>query len=258
MTRQVKMKKGLFFLIFGGILGSLLGSQERILLAAAANISSMEKPLKAAFEKKHPGFSLEFTFGASGALTTQILNGAPFEVFLSADLGFPQKIVESKKALSPAKVYALGKLVLLSTKAFDTRRGLDYLKDPLVKQFTNCNPETAPYGKAGREALQALGLWDQLQGKLVVSQTITQAFQFTVTALGTGLVNKSALYTKEGSGFIPGTHWVEVPENLYNPIQQAFVLLIPAGKKPGPQKFAEFLFSPEAQKVFKDFGYGVP
>ncbi len=238
---------------------SLLGAQEKVSVAAAANVSAVAEPLQTAFATSYPSYSIEFTFGASGALVTQIMNGAPFQVYLSADTGFPQKLVDAKMTTGPVRVYAVGKLIFLTTKSLDLSRGLSVLLDPGVAQFANCNPATAPYGRAAEQALVNAGLMDQVKSKLVVAQTVTQALQFTLTSTDAGFVNKSALYSKEVKQWNKeGTYWFEVDPKLYSPIQQGFVVMKSAASVPAVSAFANFLLSPEAQAVFAAFGYGKP
>ena len=232
---------------------------QTVIVAAAANISSVEASLKEAFVQKNPGMSLQFSFGASGALVTQITNGAPFQAFLSADRGFAQKLVDAGLASGPVKTYAVGKLIFLATKPIDLSKGIAVVLDPAVVQYANCNPETAPYGRAATEALTNAGLFDRVKSKQVTAQTITQAVQFTLTATNFGFVNKSALYTKEAAPYNQeGKFWFEVDPKLYAPIEQGFVVVKSAETLPAVKAFAEFLLSPEAQKVFADFGYGKP
>jgi len=229
-----------------------------LLVAAAANISSVEAPLKEAFSKAHPGMTLQLTFGASGALVTQLLNGAPFQAFLSADRGFAQRLTDAGLA-GPVKTYAVGKLIFLALKPVDLSQGLAVLLDPAVVQYANCNPETAPYGRAATEALTRAGLFERVKAKQVTAQTVTQAVQFTLTATNFGFVNKSALFSKEVAPYNQeGKFWFEVDPKLYAPIEQGFVVLKGAETLPEAKAFAEFLLSPEAQKVFADFGYGRP
>ena len=232
---------------------------QTLTVAAAANLSAVEAPLKEAFAKAHPGMALQFTFGASGALVTQIANGAPFHAFLSADLGFAQKLVDSGLATGPVKTYAVGRLIFLATKPVDLSKGLAVVLDPAVVQFAVANPETAPYGKAAVDALTKAGFYDQAKAKQVTGQNITQAMQFTLTAAGFGFVNKSVLFTKEGAPFNQeGKFWFEVDPKLYAPIAQGFVVLKTAEATPEGKALAAFLVSSEAQKVFADFGYGKP
>lgn len=246
--------------VFGA--GAQSGPGGTLTVAAAANISSLGDPLKAAFAKACPGVRLDFVFGASGALTTQIQNGAPYQVFMSADTGFPDKLSRAGLTAGEPVVYAQGALVLLSTRPLDFKRGLDVLKDPGVAQFVIANPVTAPYGKAAQETLEHAGLWKELQPKLVTAQTISQAVQFTLTAAGVGFVNKSALYTKELAPYNrEGVNWIEINPLAHSPIEQAFVVLKgPAGAEPGAaaKAFADFLVSDAGRDVFARFGYVLP
>lgn len=232
---------------------------QSITVAAAANLATVGEPLKAAFAAKYPGSSVEFVFGASGALTTQIQNGGPFQVFLSADVDFPKKLYDGGFAAAAPQIYATGKLILLSVKPLDFSKGLAVLADPSVTQFAIANPEIAPYGKAAQEALTKAGLWDALKAKVVTAQTITQALQFTVGATGIGFVNKSALYTKDLAAYAgkEGVNWYEVGSS-YSPINQAFVVLKSAAGNQTALNFAAFLSSPEARAIFQKAGYALP
>jgi molybdate transport system substrate-binding protein len=249
-----------FLLSLGFILSlALLSAQEKVSVAAAANISSVAPSLSAAFTKKYPTYGVEFTFGASGGLVTQILNGAPFQVFLSADTLFPQKLVDAGATVGPVKVYAVGKLIFLTTKQLDLSKGLSILADPSVTQFANSNPETAPYGRAAQEALVKAGLYEKVKSKLVMAQNVTQALQFTLASTDGGFVNKSALYSKELKAYgKEGQYWFEVDQSLYAPIDQGFVVLKGSDRTPAVAAFAEFISSPEARVVFDSFGYGTP
>ncbi len=238
---------------------TLAGAQEKVSIAAAANISAAAPLLSAAFARKYPGCVAEFTFGASGGLVTQLLNGAPFQVFLSADTAFPQKLVDAGEAAGPVKVYAVGQLIFLTTKKLDLAKGLAVVADPSVVQFASSNPETAPYGRAAQEALVTAGLFDKVKSKLVMAQNVTQALQFTLIGTDGGFVNKSALYSNEGQPYDKeGEYWFAVDPTLYAPITQGFVVMKTSASVPVVAAFVEFLSSPEARAVFTSFGYGTP
>lgn len=240
------------------ILAAFWVHAQTVVVAAAANLGAVEAPLSQAFADANPGMRLQFTFGSSGALVTQIVNGAPFQVFLSADRGFAQKVVDAKLATGPVKTYAVGKLIFLSTTPLDTGKGLSLLLDPKVAQFAVANPEAAPYGRAAVEALTKAGLYDQVKAKQLTAQSIAQATQFAVTA-GYGFVNKSAILSKELAPYSKeGQFWFEVDPSLYSPIEQGFVVLTPAPALPEVQAFDKFLLSDAAQKVFAAYGYGKP
>jgi len=253
------MRKSILLALGLALSLSLAVAQEKVSIAAAANISAVAPSLSAAFAQKYPAYQAEFTFGASGALVTQILNGAPYKVFLSADTGFAQKLVDAGQADGKVAVYAVGKLILLTTKKLDLSKGIAVLTDPSVVQFANCNPETAPYGRAAQEALAKAGLLDAVKSKLVMAQDVTQALQFTLTSTDAGFVNKSALYSKAAKPYDKeGVFWIEVDPKLYTPIQQGFVVVKGAASDPGVAAFVAFLSSPEARSIFASFGYGTP
>ena len=244
-------------LAFSGALS--LSAQEKVVVAAAANISAVGPRLEAAFAQASGGTKLEFLFGASGTLVAQLLNGSPAQVFLSADISFAQKLVDAGAAVGPVKVYARGSLILLSTRRLDFSKGLALLADPEITKIAIANPETAPYGKAAREALSAKRLLERVETKFVTGQNITQTLQYTLTGADAGFVNKSALFTKELRPFDKeGVYWLSVDPSLYSPIDQGFVVMKEAASQPGVRAFVEFLQSPEARKIFSDAGYEVP
>ncbi len=253
------MRRHLLIVLSLSLCLSLAVAQETVSVAAAANISSVAPALGEAFSKAYPAYRAEFTFGSSGALVAQLMNGAPFQVFMSADTSFPRKLAEAGDTEGPVKTYAVGTLIFLTTKKLDLSKGLAVLADPSVTQFANCNPETAPYGKAAQEALLKAGILDRVRSKLVLAQTVTQALQFTLTSTDAGFVNKSALYTKEVKPYDKeGEYWFAVDPSLYSPITQGFVVMKGEGSKPAVSAFARFLSSPEARAVFAAFGYGSP
>lgn len=253
------MKKSLF-LVFGLVAALAFASaQEKVTVAAAANVSSVASKLSAAFERINPQYRLVFVFGASGALTTQIMNGAPYEVFLSADSEFPRKLVEAGLTDGPAAVYAVGTLIFLTTRDLDLSKGLAVLADPSVGRFAICNPKTAPYGRATVEALKAAGLYDKVEAKIVTAQTVTEALQYTLTGTDAGFVNKSALYSKDVAPYdTEGRYWFAVDPSLYKPITQAYVVVKGYARDSGVKAFVSFLSSPEARSIFASYGYGTP
>jgi len=234
-------------------------AQEKVAVAAAANISAVAPSLSAAFARRYPGDKAELTFGASGSLVTQLLNGAPFDMFLSADTSFAQKLVDAGAAVGPVKVYATGTLILLTTKKLDLSKGLAVLADPSVAQFASTNPEVAPYGRAAQEALAKTGLLEKVRAKMVIGQNVTQTLQFTLTGADAGFVNKSALFTPEVAPYNrEGQYWFAVDPSLYAPINQGYVVMKSAAARSAVTAFADFLSSAEAKAVFASFGYSTP
>jgi molybdate transport system substrate-binding protein len=218
--------------------------------AVAANFMLPFKEIAAAFEAE-TGVKVEGTFSSTGSLYGQILNGAPYDVFLSADEKTPATMVE-KGLGEKASVYAVGHLVLWGTgkdfcQAKDWREGL--AKTGSAK-IAIANPATAPYGAAAENALEKAGIWQEMQPRLVIAQNIGQAFQYAVTGgTAASFCALSSALSTEGR---KGCHFLvtEAP-----PIRQAACLVSNSPRKKEAAKFLEYLFSPKAEAVKKRYGY---
>jgi molybdate transport system substrate-binding protein len=215
--------------------------------------------ITARFEREH-GSRVEVVFGASGVLTRQIQDGAPFELFLSADENLPQKLAAAGLTRDQGVVYAVGRLALFappgSPLVVDERlEGLARLaKAGGVTRFAIANPAVAPYGKAAEAVLQKHGLLDAIRPRLIFGDTIAQAAQFATTgnAVG-GLIAYSIALDPHFAG--RGTSAL-IPESDHPPLRQRMVVLKRAG--PIAQQFYEYLRGNTARGIFKKHGYGVP
>lgn len=221
-------------------------------VAVATNFAPTCRTLADAFTAatKHP---VVISDGSSGKLFAQIENGAPFEVLLSADAERPRKLEEGKHAVAGSRfAYAIGRLALWSARdGFVT--GEAVLRGDTFQHLAIANPELAPYGAAAREVLQHLGLWDRLAPKLVRGEDIGQTFQFISTGNAElGFVALSQLTADKG-----GSRWL-VPTDLYAPIEQQAVLLMPGKDDPAARAFLDFLKSETARARIEAAGYGVP
>jgi molybdate transport system substrate-binding protein len=238
--------------------GACKGAGQHVFVAAAANLGVVLAPLDAEFLKAHAGVAISEEIGASGSLVSQIESGAPYDVFLSADLQYPRKLIEAGGARgSSLVVFAIGKLVLWST-----RPGLDLLsvgsvvRNPAVVRLAVANPSTAPYGRAAVEALAKLGLSEEARPKLVYGENVNQTAQFVLTGNAeAGFVALSQVLSPK----LKGTgRWVEVPPTAYSPIQQGGVLTLRGVDNPAAREYLEFLATPPARAVFARFGYDLP
>jgi molybdate transport system substrate-binding protein len=228
-------------------------------VAAAANLGAPMRELRREFESAHPGIVLEVSFGASGVLTTQIRQGAPFAVFMSADTAFPRKLRTDGWAVTEPKVYARGRLVLFSAKPRDFSLGLRLLLSREIKVVSIANPETAPYGAAALEVLEQAGLRDEVMPKLAKAQTIAQVVQQVMGAADLGFIAKSSLFVPEMAEYNrQGVFWVDIDPNLYAPIDQAVVILRRGEGDAAVKAFWEFVFSPKAAAVLLKYGYDLP
>ena len=220
-------------------------------VAVAANFTDAAKEIAAAYKAKTGNEAL-LSFGASGQFYTQITQGAPFEVFLSADDERPKKSVADGFGVDGSVfTYAVGKLVLWS-KQPGYVQGETTLTKAAFDKLSICNPVAAPYGAAAIETMKSLKLYDALQPKLVVGANITQAFQFVQTGNAElGFVALSQVIDDTA-----GSKWM-VPQNLYSPIRQDAVLLKKGAGNEAAKGFMTFLNSPEATAIITKYGYEI-
>jgi len=239
-------------LLFGLVLGNPVRAAE-VKAAVAANFTDVTKRLAPLFAEK-TGHTLIASFGSSGKLVSQIENGAPFEVFLSADAARPQRLEGNGHALAGTRfTYAVGKLVLWSADPGKVDAAGMVLAGDTFNKVAVANPETAPYGAAAIETLTNLGLIARVRPKLVQGDSISQAFQFVATGnADLGFVALSQVMALEGDK--AGSRWL-VPQALYAPIAQDAVLLQAGEGSAAARAFLDFLQGPEAKAVIQAFGY---
>ncbi|MDR3345935.1 MAG: molybdate ABC transporter substrate-binding protein [Campylobacteraceae bacterium] len=223
-------------------------------VAVAANVQNAFGDLAKAFNVDNPDIKLLPTFGPSGAFTTQIKNGAPFDLFLSADMKFPSELFDLGLAVDKPVVYAQGALALFTVQKFDLSKGLEVLKDAKVVKISIANPDTAPYGRASVEALKNAKVYDEK--KLVQAESIGQVVAQTTTAADVGFVAKSTFFT-ETNKYKEGVNWVSVDPSLYTPIDQGIVIVKASEKNDEAKKFYDFILGENGKKVFTDYGYRV-
>lgn len=222
-------------------------------VAVAANFAEPAKAIAARF-KVRTGHEATLSFGSSGQFYAQIANGAPFEVFLSADRERPEKAEAEGLAVAGSRfTYAVGRLVLFSrTPGLVDARGA-LLKSGRFQKLAVADPQTAPYGAAAVETMKKLGVHDALRSRLVRGNSIAQAFQFVDTgAAELGFVALSQVTAAKG-----GSRWI-VPAANHAPIDQQAVLLKAGADNPAAQAFMRFLRSPEARATVRRYGYEVP
>ncbi|MES2194962.1 MAG: molybdate ABC transporter substrate-binding protein [Pseudomonadota bacterium] len=218
-------------------------------VAVAANFTEVARELAAAF-KARTGHEAVLSFGASGQFYTQITQGAPFQVFLSADAARPKTLVEDGLAVAGSNfTYAIGKLVLWS-KTPGLVKGEDTLKAAAFAKLAIINPVAAPYGAAAVETMKFLKMYDALKPKIVEGATVIQAYQFVETGNAElGFVALSQL-----TGTETGSRWL-VPQEFYSPIRQDAVLLKTGIANEAATGFVGFLRSPEARVIIEKYGY---
>jgi molybdate transport system substrate-binding protein len=221
-------------------------------VAVAANFTAPAKDIAAAFHAA-TGHTATLSFGSSGAFYTQIANGAPFEVFLSADADRPAKAEADGLAVPGSRfTYAVGRLVLYSTQPGLVDPAGAVLKTGTFAHLAIADPAAAPYGAAAVETMAKLGVSKALTPKLVTGSSITQAYQFVATgAAELGFVAQSQVIGVSG-----GSRWL-VPATLHAPIVQQAVLLKTGAANPAASAFATFLRGPQASAIIRRYGYEV-
>ena len=244
------------YLLFICLIASLHG--EVINIALAANVSYAIDEIKKEFALLHPKIQLNITLGSSGKLTAQIQHGAPYQLFMSANMQYPQALYENSLAVTKPLIYAQGSLAFLSVKKLDFSKKMALLEDENISKIAIANPKTAPYGKAALEALKNAHIYNKVKKKLIYGESISQTISYTVRATDIGLVAKSALFSPKMRRFKKGINWVDVESKLYTPIDQGIVILKNGKNSSGVQAFYDFILSQDAKKIFKDFGYTIP
>ncbi len=252
-----KRSRAIFFSAFILLAGAPGFAQ--ITAAVAANVQFAMEDLKTQF-RKATGVEVKTVYGASGKLVTQIKNGAPFDVFVSADMDFPDSLLKWGYAEAKAWPYAYGKLVLWTLKDLDLEKGMALLADSSLAKIALADPKRAPYGREAVKALERAGLYAKVQAKLVYGENISQAGQYILTGnVDIGFCAKSVVLAGEAQGKGKGK-WKEVDSALYDRIAQgAVVCKYGRDNNPGPSaRFLEYLYSQPARDVFAKYGYVLP
>jgi molybdate transport system substrate-binding protein len=232
-------------------------AQAQIVVATAANMKFAMEELRADFSSKN-GIEVKAVYGSSGKLVTQIKNGAPFDIFVSADVGYADSAVKWGYGASKPKIYAYGKIALWTMKNIDLKKGLSVLADSGIGKIAIGDPKVTVYGPAAIEAMKAVGVYDKVKAQFVFGDNISQVAEYIITqAADIGLTALSIAMSEPMRG--KGT-WVVVDTSLYPPIGQAAIILKYGGdNNPGNAKaFYEYLYSDRARAILKQYGYSLP
>ncbi|MDE2659763.1 MAG: molybdate ABC transporter substrate-binding protein [Acidobacteriota bacterium] len=236
-------------LLAGAAFAGTLAGSNTVTVAVAANFTAAAREIAAAFEDA-TGDGALLSFGSTGQLYAQILQGAPFEVFLAADEARPELAERDGLAVPGSRrTYAVGRLVLFSAEAGRVT-GPDALRDPGLRRIALANPALAPYGRAALEASRALGVEDVVRGRQVIGTNVSQAHQF----VRTGNAELGFLALSQVVRSTEGSRWL-VPEHLHAPIRQQAVLLEAGRENSAAARFLEFLGSVAAREVLRRHGY---
>ncbi|HNX95624.1 MAG TPA: molybdate ABC transporter substrate-binding protein [Holophaga sp.] len=229
---------------------------QSVTIAAAADLKFALDDVAANYRKAHPSEKIEVVYGSSGKFQTQIQQGAPYDIFFSADISFPRELAKAGWAASEVKPYAVGRLVIWSATVDATKLTLASLADPKFARIAIANPKHAPYGKRAEEALRAVGLWDALQSRLVYGENIAQTAQFVQT--GNAQVGLIALSLAVNPELAAKGGYAVVPEKLHQPLEQGFIITKRAAGNASARAFAEYVASGAGRTILKRYGFALP
>jgi molybdate transport system substrate-binding protein len=252
------LKRILSFAVVIACLAQIV-AQEPLRVAAAADLQPVLPPILEQF-RQSTGIKADVTYQASAALTAQIQNGAPFDLFLSADLGYPKRLIDAGLADAAGSAdsttpitYARGTLVLWTRK--DSKLpppSLDLLRSPELERLAIANPDRAPYGRAAVAALTSLKLYDTLKPKLITAENIAQTAQFVDSGnVDAGLISLTSALTPHLAS--AGSYFV-IPRDLYPPIEQGAVIISKTSQRAAAHELLDFLLSPPVQAQFAKSG----
>lgn len=238
------------------IAGQTAHAGEKITIAAAADLKFALDEIVALFGRLHPADRVETIYGSSGKFQTQIRQGAPFDLYFSADIAYPRALKEEGLAASEVQPYALGRIVLWSPSRDAAKMTLADLADSSIRKIAIANPKHAPYGKRAEEALKAAGVWEKVEGKLVYGENVAQAAQFVQTGnaqagiIALSLALSPELAKQGGYALTPG--------KLHQPLEQGFIVTKRAANNPLAQAFARFMADKEARAIMTRYGFVLP
>jgi molybdate transport system substrate-binding protein len=231
---------------------------EEITIAAASDLNFAFKELVAEFEKT-TGTHVKLSLGSSGNFYSQIQNGAPFDLYFSADIGYPKKLEEAGLVV-PGSLYryAVGRIVVWAgfESNINVAKGFEALREPTVKKIAIANPKHAPYGRAAVAAMEHFKVYDQVKDKLILGENISQAAQFVESgACDIGVIALSLALAPTMKA--RGTYW-EVPAGVHPPLEQGAVLLKSSTHQDAASKFLDFMKGPQGQEIMKRYGFTLP
>lgn len=233
-----------------------LRAQEKITIAAAADLKFAMDEIVAQFKKAHPQAGVDIIYGSSGKFHAQIQQGAPFDLYFSADIGLPRSLAAEGLGASGVKPYAIGRLVLWSASRGASKMTLADLADPSLKKIAIANPRHAPYGKRAEEALRAAGVWEKVEPKLVYGENIAQAALYAQSGnADIGIIALSLALNQELAA--KGAYRL-IDDKLHQPLEQGFIVTKRAADNALARRFADFMDGKDARAIMVRYGFVLP
>ena len=243
-------------LIASAVFATGLAHAEKITIAAAADLKFAMDEIVAGFKKGNPTDEIEVIYGSSGKFHTQIQQGAPYDLYFSADIGYPRELAKAGQASGEVKPYAFGRIVLWSQSVDASKLTLESLTDPKFARIAIANPKHAPYGKRAEEALRSSKLWEKVEPKLVYGENIAHTAQFVQT--GSAQVGIIALALAVNPELASKGGYYLIPDNLHDPLEQGFIITKRAESNALAKRFAAYMGDKATRAVMTKYGFVLP
>ncbi|WP_197675031.1 molybdate ABC transporter substrate-binding protein [Halopseudomonas salegens] len=235
---------------------TLVNAGEPLRIAAAASLRPAMDAILKEYRTAYPEHAVEVVYGSSGRFRAQIANGAPFDLFFSADMALPEALRAAGETSGEVTPYALGRLVLWSNVEDASQLTLSDLSDPRFRRIAIASPRHAPYGARAQEALQANALWDVLEPRLVYGENIMHTLQLVQS--GAAEVGLVALALVKSPGLSGQQGYYLIDDSLHEPLYQGFVLTRRAADNATAHTFAGFIGQPESRTILQHYGFVLP
>lgn len=256
LLKGMKIRAVALFLII--VLSNILSSfaQDQVVRVAAASDLRFAMDSIVTLFQRTSASRVMVTYGSSGKLYEQVSNGAPFDMFFSADQSYPEMLWKNGVASESPVRYGKGRIVLWSKVVIPGKFDMDILLDPRIRRIAMANPQHAPYGRCAEETLRYFGLYDRVKGKLVIGENISQASQYVYTGAAEAGILALSLALSPPMKQMKGRYFV-LPEESHTPLHQAYVVLKKAWGNKGAAAFRSYIDNKEAREVLRYFGFSV-
>lgn len=249
------MLNRLFFgLIITFIFTGCTNQSQKVSVAAASDLKFALDSIVSVYQNQHPSEKIQVTYGSSGKFFEQIQYNAPFDLYFSADVSYPQKLKAQGFTISEVKTYGIGRIVIWSKKINPNIEKMNSLLNPKMNKIAIANPDHAPYGEKAKESMQYYKIYDKVKSKFVYGENISQTAQFVeLGAADIGILALSLALSPpmEKAG---GNYYV-IPEKSHQPLEQGYVVLKHAKNNPNAVKFYNFVATPTAIAILTHFGF---
>ena len=231
-------------------------AEEKITIAAAADLKFAMDEIVVLFRSTHPAVQIETVYGSSGNFSTQIRQGAPYDLYFSADIAYPRALKKEGWSASEVQTYGVGRIVLWSPSREASKMTLADLADPSIHKIAIANPQHAPYGKRAEEALRAAGVWEKVEPKLGYGENIAQTAQYVKS--GNAQIGIIALSLALSPELAKQGSYALIPDKLHQPLEQGFIITRRAAANMLAHDFARFIATKDARVVMIRYGFALP